>query len=143
MERNSDLVKLVAYAPLIKREGQEQWKLEWSSNRADTILQVDHTDGEFGPFYWVVGSNKDTKQVFIKVANIRDTEQIVSINLKSLAANTEGVARVITGDCLDLENSNESTAVKTDESVFKLYSKSDFEYTFAAHSATVLILQIQ
>ncbi|KAI9276918.1 glycoside hydrolase [Phascolomyces articulosus] len=163
MERNADLVQMIAYAPMFKREGHEQWNpdlihfdtetvwytpayyvlSEWSKNRADTILQVDHTDGEFGPLYWVAGSNKKTKQVFIKVANIGDTEQKVTINLKSLAVHTEGVARVITGNSLDLENSKESTTVKPEESTFKLNSANDFEYTFPAYSATVLLLHIQ
>ncbi|KAI7851040.1 glycoside hydrolase [Circinella umbellata] len=163
MERNADLVHMIAYAPMFKREGQEQWNpdlihfdtetvwhtpgyyvlSEWSKNRADTILQVDHTDGEFGPLYWVVGSNKETKQVFIKVANIGDSEQTVTINLKSLAVHTEGIARVITGDSLDLENSKDKINVKPEESTFNLNSASDFEYTFSAYSATVLVLHIQ
>ncbi|KAI9492335.1 glycoside hydrolase superfamily [Zychaea mexicana] len=163
MERNADIVIMVAYAPLLKREGQEQWNpdmihfdtekawftpsyyvfQEWSKSHADTILQVDHTDGEFGPLYWVAGSNKEKNQVYIKVANIGDTEQSVKINLQSLAVNTEGTARIITGDSPDLENTKESTVVKTEESTFTLNSESDFEYTFAALSATVLILDIQ
>ncbi|KAI8140019.1 glycoside hydrolase superfamily [Fennellomyces sp. T-0311] len=163
MERNSDFVHMVAYAPLFKRDGQEQWNpdmihfdtetvwftpayyvlQEWSQNRADTILQVDNTDGDFGPLYWVAGSNKDTKKLFVKVVNNGDSEEKVSISLQSLTVKTEGVARVITGDSLDLENTKESSPVKPVESTFSLTSDSEFEYAFAARSATVLILQIE
>ena len=93
--------------------------------------------------YWVAGSNKETNQVYFKVANIGDSEQTVTINLKSLAVNSEGVARIITGDSLDLENSKDKVNVKPEESTFKLNSANDFEYTFPAYSATVLLLDIQ
>lgn len=76
------------------------------------------------------------------MVNTDTSAQTVSFNLKSASAKTSGVARVITGN-LDDENTKTSTAVDVAESKFTLNSSSAFDYTFAANSATVLILDLQ
>lgn len=110
---------------------------------ADTILQVDHSDGGFGPLYWVVGSNKDTKQIFVKMVNTGSQAEKVSFNLKNAAIHSQGVARVITGSSLDDENTKDQTTVSVKESTFSMDSLTSFAYTFEPNSATVLLLHLQ
>ncbi|KAI9276701.1 hypothetical protein BDA99DRAFT_531798 [Phascolomyces articulosus] len=43
---------------------------------------------------------------------------------------------------LELENTKESTSVKPEESIFCLNSETEFGYTFAPWSATILLLHI-
>ncbi|KAI9033997.1 glycoside hydrolase superfamily [Phycomyces nitens] len=160
LERNSDLVKMIAYAPLLNRDGQTQWNPDlvgfntetvwgtpsyhvqvlWSTNRADTILQVDASNGGFGPLYWVVGSKDSTKQIFVKMVNTGSTAQTVSINLKGASVHSQGIARVVAGGLEDTNTASSPNTVNVKETVFSLTSANAFSYTFAPYSATVLLL---
>lgn len=110
---------------------------------ADTILQVDHSDGGFGPLYWVVGSKKETSQIFVKMVNTGSEAEKVSFNLKNAAIHSQGVARVISGSSLNDENTKDKSTVTVKESTFKMDTLTSFTYTFEPYSATVLLLHLQ
>ncbi|ORY99025.1 glycoside hydrolase superfamily [Syncephalastrum racemosum] len=161
LERNSDFVKMMAYAPTIAREEanaqianlfyfdtESIWLTpsyyivkEWGTHRSDTILQVDASNGGFKPLYWVVGSNKEKNEIYVKMINIGESEQNVSFDIKGASVSKSAIARVVSGQ-LHAQNSKTSSPVKTVEQKLELNSTSSFDYTFAAYSATVLVLSL-
>ncbi|KAI8065415.1 glycoside hydrolase superfamily [Gongronella butleri] len=159
MER-SNYIKFAAYAPTLTRDGQAQWNPDlisfntelvwgtpsyyvlqmWSEYRNDYILQVDAKDGGFGPLYWVAGVKNSTQQVFLKVANYGDTPQNVAVTLTGHRVHSQGVAYTLTGGVNDTNSATHPTAVKPQQSTFKLSGSNVFNYTFPAWSASVLAL---
>lgn len=73
--------------------------------------------------------------------NIGGEAQNVSFNLKGTSVSKDAVARVVSGK-LHEQNSKTSSPVKTVEHKLTLNSTSSFDYTFAAYSATVLVLAL-
>ncbi|KAJ6106951.1 hypothetical protein N7512_010468 [Penicillium capsulatum] len=100
MERNSDIVKMTAYAPLLQHFKMATWsptlygfdsnpdsltlstsyyvQKMFATNKGDTILPVT-ASGEFGPVYWVA-SKKDSLY-FVKLANYGSVLQSVTVNI--------------------------------------------------------------
>ncbi|PYH98123.1 alpha-L-arabinofuranosidase [Aspergillus ellipticus CBS 707.79] len=113
LERNSDVVQMAAYAPLLQHFGYTQWSPTmfgfdsspdsltpgtsyyvqelFSTNRGSTILPVD-TTADFGPLYWVASKN-DTAYI-VKLANYGAHEQTVHINVPN---TTTGVLQRFMG----------------------------------------------
>ncbi|BCR98392.1 uncharacterized protein AKAW2_40075A [Aspergillus luchuensis] len=100
LERNSDVVKMAAYAPLLQHFGYTQWsptlfgfdsspdsltpstsyyvQRMFSTNRGDTILPV-NTTATFGPLYWVASRTNST--YFVKLANYGPKNQSVRVKV--------------------------------------------------------------
>lgn len=100
LERNSDVVKMAAYAPLLQHFGFTQWsptlygfdsspgsitpstsyyvQQMFSTNRGSTILPVNSTAG-FGPLYWVASHTSDT--YYVKLANYGEDHQTVYVEV--------------------------------------------------------------
>ncbi|KAJ5891747.1 uncharacterized protein N7473_007975 [Penicillium subrubescens] len=100
MERNSDIVKMAAYAPMLEHFGIISWsptlygfdsspgsitpstsyfvQQMFASNKGDTILPV-KTSSEFGPLYWV--ASRTGSQYFVKLANYGPDEQNVTVSI--------------------------------------------------------------
>ncbi|CAG8219187.1 unnamed protein product [Penicillium nalgiovense] len=100
MERNSDIVKMVSYAPLIQHFGFDNWtptlygfdsapdsitptvsyfvQKMFASNKGDTILPV-HSSTGFGPVYWV--ASKTGSQYYLKLANYGPGQQTVKVSI--------------------------------------------------------------
>jgi alpha-L-arabinofuranosidase len=112
----------------------------WSANRADTILQVDVANGNLGPLYWVAGSKKSTKQVFLKVANYGGSSQTASINLKGGRVHSQGVSIVLSGGVNDTNSAASPKNVVPKTSTFNIAGQNTFNFTFPAWSASVLML---
>ncbi|KAL5354944.1 glycoside hydrolase superfamily [Aspergillus floccosus] len=100
LERNSDVVKMAAYAPLLQHFGFTQWsptlygfdsnpgsitrstsyyvQQMFSTNQGSTILPVNSTAG-FGPLYWVASRTNDT--YYVKLANYGEDRQTVYVEV--------------------------------------------------------------
>ncbi|KXG53792.1 Glycoside hydrolase, superfamily [Penicillium griseofulvum] len=100
MERNSDIVKMVAYAPLMMHFDFVSWsptlygfnsapdsvtptvsyyvQKMFASNKGDTILPV-HSSAGFGPVYWV--ASKTGSQYYLKLANYGPEHQNVKVSI--------------------------------------------------------------
>ncbi|PLB53547.1 alpha-N-arabinofuranosidase A [Aspergillus steynii IBT 23096] len=100
MERNSDVVKMSAYTPLLQHFGFTQWsptlygfdsspgsitpstsyyvQKMFSTNRGTTVLPV-NTTANFGPLYWV--ASRDNGTYYVKLANYGEEKQTVHINV--------------------------------------------------------------
>ncbi|PYI15696.1 Arabinosidase A [Aspergillus violaceofuscus CBS 115571] len=106
-ERNSDLVKMAAYAPLLQLVNSTQWtpdlipftqdpEMAWGStsyyvqklfseNRGSTIKEVT-SDSGFGPVYWVASNSGDT--YYVKLANYGEKSESVSVTVPGAKAGT-------------------------------------------------------
>ncbi|KAA8641283.1 uncharacterized protein ATNIH1004_002023 [Aspergillus tanneri] len=100
LERNSDVVKMAAYTPLLQHFGFTQWsptlygfdsgpdsitlstsyyvQKMFSTNRGTTILPV-KTTAEFGPLYWVASRANST--YYVKLANYGEEKQTVHVQV--------------------------------------------------------------
>ncbi len=121
IERNSDVVRMAAYAPLLAREGQVDWTpdLIWF-NGTDVLLTPSYyvqqmfasTLGD-----WVVHSETDDESLFHVVTRTEDTLQVKVVNLEErdvpltmrLAGGADGTGRSI---CLCGEMKTSNSFVK-------------------------------
>ncbi|KKK14377.1 hypothetical protein ARAM_000093 [Aspergillus rambellii] len=105
LERNSDVVKMAAYAPLLQHFGFTQWsptligfdsspgsltpstsyfvQKMFSTNQGTTVHAMNSTAG-FGPLYWVATSTNATYQV--KLANYGADDQAVHVRVPGTKA---------------------------------------------------------
>ncbi|TVY48817.1 putative alpha-L-arabinofuranosidase A [Lachnellula occidentalis] len=113
LERNSDLVKLASYAPILEHFGLAEWPPDlvglssapnpltgsisyyvqklFSTARGDTIRAVS-ADVDFGPLYWVASSTTRGKW-YVKIANYGMASQNATVKIPS-ASGLSGTAAV-------------------------------------------------
>ncbi|KAJ5708236.1 hypothetical protein N7488_008037 [Penicillium malachiteum] len=116
MERNSDIVQMAAYAPLLEHFGFVSWsptlygfnsspesitpstsyfvQKMFASNKGDTVIPV-NSSTEFGPLYWV--ATKSDSQYYVKLANYGSEEQNVTV---SIAETNSGRLEMLSGSRL-------------------------------------------
>ncbi|KAL4782896.1 glycoside hydrolase superfamily [Aspergillus varians] len=116
LERNSDVVKMAAYAPLLQHFGYTQWsptligfnstpdsltlstsyfvQKMFSTNGGTTVHPVNST-ADFGPVYWVATSNSTHYQV--KLANYGAKNQTVNVRLPGTAGPGPGKLEMLSG----------------------------------------------
>nr|QEI10540.1 GH51 alpha-L-arabinofuranosidase [Evansstolkia leycettana] len=107
MERNSDIVKMASYAPLLEHFNLAEWSPDlfgldsspdsitgstsyyvqkmFSTNRGSTILPVT-SDAGFGPVYWVASVSGST--YYVKLANYGSASETVTINIDGTKSGT-------------------------------------------------------
>ncbi|KAJ5632362.1 Glycoside hydrolasesuperfamily [Penicillium lividum] len=100
MERNSDIVKMAAYAPMLEHFGLIAWsptlygfnstpgsmtlstsyfvQKMFASNKGDMVLPV-NSSADFGPLYWV--ATKTDSQYYVKLANYGPEDQNITISI--------------------------------------------------------------
>ncbi|KAJ5106074.1 hypothetical protein NUU61_003421 [Penicillium alfredii] len=153
LERNSDVVKMAAYAPLLQLTNSTQWKpnligytqsptglVETSSyfvqemfsvNRGDTIKKVT-SDLSFGPVYWVASSAKDA--YFVKLANYGSKTQDISI---AISGKNQGKLTVVADDDAKAANTDTETPIAPTDSTV---SAKDGKFTFTLPAWSVAVL---
>lgn len=153
LERNADIVRMVAYAPLLAHQEGTQWEpdLIWFDNTdvwgsanyevsrlfgtqvGDTVVPS-HAD-EDPLFRQVVTREEATGDLLVKVVNVGDTDALAHIDL---GAEPEGTASVTTveGDP-EAVNTKHDRPIQPQESGIEGIGTA-FEYTFPAHSVTFL-----
>ncbi|KAJ5934820.1 Glycoside hydrolase superfamily [Penicillium verhagenii] len=114
MERNSDVVAMAAYAPMLEHFGLIAWsptmygfnstpgsitpstsyfvQKMFASNKGDTVLQV-NSSADFGPLYWV--ATKTDSRYYVKLANYGPDEQNVTI---SVPKTSSGRLEMLSGE---------------------------------------------
>ncbi|KAE8387391.1 Arabinosidase A [Aspergillus alliaceus] len=153
IERNSDLVKMAAYAPLLQLVNSTQWRPNliaftqspdvviettsyyvqqmFSVNRGDTIRKVT-SDSAFGPVYWVASSAGN--KYYVKLANYgTDTQQITV----SIPRKTTGKLTVLADNDPKAFNSDTQTLVTPSQLDIKA-TNGKFTLTLPAWSVGVL-----
>jgi len=160
MERNSDLVKMCSYAPLLQHESDTTWAVNLiimspdkvygrssyyvqkmlSENRPDVNLTTTFSDaGEKLRHYAIAGYDKKTNEIIIKVVNGESTTLKTIIDLKNAGELAEeGKAIVLSASSAKEENSF-SEPLKISPAAKRISSiKNSFEYEFKPYSFTVL-----
>ncbi|KAJ5090594.1 Glycoside hydrolase superfamily [Penicillium argentinense] len=112
MERNSDIVEMAAYAPVLEHFGFISWsptmygfnsspgsitpstsyfvQQMFASNKGDTVLPV-KSSSKFGPLYWV--ATKSDAECYVKLANYGPDQQNVTVGVpKSKSGRLEMLA---------------------------------------------------
>ena len=158
MERNSDLVVMQCYAPLLVNINGYQWRPDligydalhsfgspsyyairlFSRNVGDAILNATFSDGS--PVQGTVTRASQTGIVFVKLVNPQPTSQPLAIELKgfdSVAPTAE--AETLAADPTDTNSINDPTRVIPVKSVVNDV-KPVFNYTLPPNSITVLRL---
>jgi alpha-N-arabinofuranosidase len=118
LERNSDLVKMASFAPLLEHFDVAEWspdlvgldstpgsltgsvsyyvQLLFSKARGSTILPVT-SDSSFGPLYWVASSTT-TSKYYVKLANYGTTTQSVTIKIpQAVGVSNTANLQLLTG----------------------------------------------
>ncbi|PYI01093.1 Arabinosidase A [Aspergillus sclerotiicarbonarius CBS 121057] len=152
-ERNSDLVKMAAYAPLLQLVNSTQWVPDligftqspdmtflstsyyvqemFSTNRGDTIKEVT-SDSDFGPVYWVASSAGDAYHV--KLANYgSDTENLTV----TISGTTTGKLTILADSDPEAYNSDMQTLVTPSKSTVQA---SNGTFTFSLPPWAVAVL---
>ncbi|GMF77586.1 unnamed protein product [Aspergillus oryzae] len=153
IERNSDVVKMAAYAPLLQLVNSTQWtpnliaftqnpstviettsyyvQQMFSVNRGDTIHNVT-SDSAFGPVYWVASSADD--KYYVKLANYGADTQEITV---TISGKTGGKLTVLADSDPKAFNSDTQTLVTPSESDVKA-TNGKFTFTLPAWSVGVL-----
>ncbi|ODM17091.1 putative alpha-N-arabinofuranosidase A [Aspergillus cristatus] len=154
LERNSDVVKMAAYAPLLQLVNSTQWTPDlipftqnptdmvietvsyyvqqmFSVNRGDTIKEVT-SDSAFGPVYWVASSAGD--KYYVKLANYGSETQDVTVSIPGLSS---GKLTVLADNDPEASNTDTQTLVTPSEKDVTGENGS-FSFTLPAWSVAVL-----
>ncbi|KAL2826111.1 glycoside hydrolase superfamily [Aspergillus cavernicola] len=154
-ERNSDVVKMAAYAPLFQLVNATQWVPDlipytqtpdsvietpsyyvqqmFSANRGDTILPVT-SDAEFGPVYWVASSNEDS--VIVKLANYGADVQDLTLSIPDV---TGGHLTIVASDDAAAANTDSETVVVPTEKDVTAAADGSVAFTLPAWSVAVFV----
>ncbi|KAJ5651778.1 Arabinosidase A [Penicillium longicatenatum] len=154
MERNSDLIKMASYAPLLQLTNSTQWtpnlipftqspnvviettsyyvQQMFASNLGDTVKKVT-SDSAFGPVYWVASSANDSSY-FVKLANYGSDTQDLSVTIDGM---TTAKLTVVGDDDANASNTVDETPVAPVESTLTA-SDGTFTFTMPAWSVAVL-----
>ncbi|KAJ5593923.1 Arabinosidase A [Penicillium hispanicum] len=152
-ERNSDLVKMASYAPLLQLVNSTQWtpnlipftqspdvvvetssyfvQQMFSTNRGDTIKEVT-SDAAFGPVYWVASSTSNN--YFVKLANYGSDVQDVSVAISGM---TTAKLTVVGDNDPNASNTDTETPITPVDSTLST-SNGTFTFTLPAWSVAVL-----
>jgi alpha-N-arabinofuranosidase len=138
LERNSDLVKMASYAPMMEHFDVAEWSPDligidstpgsltgsvsyyvqqmFSSHRGSTILPVTSTSG-FGPLYWVASSTT-SGTYYVKLANYGTATQSVTVKIPgATGASATANLIVLTGASTASNYPNDVTVTPTTSSV--------------------------
>ncbi|OJD34395.1 alpha-n-arabinofuranosidase a [Diplodia corticola] len=108
-ERNADLIRMSAYAPLLQLFNSTQWTPDlvgftqdpdgivrstsffvqqmFAQHWGSTTRAIDSDTG-FGPVYWGASANEGNGETYVKLANYGNDSQSVSINVAGASAGT-------------------------------------------------------
>ncbi|RPB01150.1 alpha-L-arabinofuranosidase A [Choiromyces venosus 120613-1] len=160
MERNADLVKMVAYAPLLQNLDGYQWTpdlVSYTADPTDTVASASYyvqklfgtnhgivvlpvtSDEGFGPFYWSASTN-DAGKYFLKIANYNGTDNS-SVSF-SVAGSTVTSAKLTT---LSAPSPWSSNTPRSETTVWKetaVTRNSDGKFVFDVPSLTVAVLAV-
>ncbi|KAF2145286.1 glycoside hydrolase family 51 protein [Aplosporella prunicola CBS 121167] len=128
-ERNADVVRLAAYAPLLQLFNDTQWDVDligftqepgnvvrstsyfvqqlFAQNSGTTTREVS-ADAAFGPVYWSATASADGKTTYLKLANYGDAEQSVSVRVEGA---TKAALTTLSADELKSNSPDEGEVV--------------------------------
>lgn len=159
MERNSDLVTMSSYAPLIENSNRRDWctNMIWvnneqvigrssyyvqqmfSLNKPDTNLKIVSLGSPLqGKVETIAGYDYQKSETVIKVVNGEGKKLDLNFKLPTSSVKAKGCIITLSANSDEDENSFENPElISPQESVFDKFAK-EFTYIFAPYSLTVL-----
>jgi alpha-N-arabinofuranosidase len=160
MERNSDLIKMQCYAPLLVNvnPGGRQWRPDligydaisaygapsyyafqiFSRNLGDEILATDSPETSI---QCAATRDSRTGEIFIKLVNPQPTAEQLSIHLRGVKSiGSKSVALILAGDSEDTNSITEPKKIIPVETNLQ-HLNPDFVYPMPRHSIVVLKLK--
>ncbi|OJD40265.1 alpha-n-arabinofuranosidase a [Diplodia corticola] len=155
LERNADVVRMAAYAPLLQLVNDTQWTpdlVAFAQAPGQVVRSTSYfvqrmfagawgsetraveADGAFGPVYWSASGDGDGAAVYVKLANYGDVEQSVSVGVEGA---TSGALTTLSGE-RTAANSVEAGEVVVPVTSTLEGSDGTFEITLPAWSVAVL-----
>ncbi|KAJ9309350.1 hypothetical protein DTO217A2_1288 [Paecilomyces variotii] len=146
IERNSDIVKMAAYAPLLQLENYTQWTPNlipfnqnpnsiikttsyyvqqlFSTNRGATILPVTSDEG-FNPVYYVASLSSDNSTYYVKLANYNGTAQDVNITIDGASSGKftllSNGSPLATNDLTETQITPQTSSVEATDGKFQVH----------------------
>lgn len=158
MERNSDIVKMASFAPVLEHFDRAQWSPDlfgldsspdsltgstsyyvqqmFASNRGSTIKQVS-ADVGFGPLYWVA-SGSSNGAYYVKMANYGTSTESVTIKLPGIAFSSAKL-QMLSGDPT-ASNYPHAVSISTQTSSVSGNADDGYTVTLPQYAVAVLIL---
>ena len=157
LERNSDVVAMASYAPLLAREGMQQWTpdLIWFNARevlltpnyyvqqmfastvGDQVVQSE-LDGLNKRIYHIVTRTED--RLYVKLVNVSDYADSMTLNLKNVPDGLASVTR-LTGDKKAVNTFQNKDRVAPEKSRVTLENGS-VSLELPAYSLTILTFKL-
>lgn len=159
LERNSDIVKMASYAPLLEHWDLAEWSPDligydarpgsicgspsyyvqkmFSNARGATILPVTSDTG-FGPVYWVASVTAGGTY-HVKLANYGTTAQSVTVKIPAATAAPGASLEVLTGDPLAV---NKVFTVQTVPTTSTVTGSATGGWTFSLPAYSVAVLTV-
>ncbi len=159
LERNADLIRLVAYAPLFMNTNDKRWEPDlihfdnhrvygtpsyytqqlFMHHRPDAVLATRVDAGKDPDFFVLAGRDKTHSEIVIKIVNLGNAEKPVNLSISNAGALSQGVAEwVLTSpDPLD-KNSFETPAKVAPATKVSKIDGNSFVRIVPPHSFTVL-----
>lgn len=166
MERNSDLVKMASFAPLLEHFDMAEWSPDlfgfdsdpgsitgstsywvqniFSTNRGDTILPV-QSDSNFGPVYWVASSKSGgsgASGYVVKLANYGTGEQDVTITIPDQSQLSHTATLWMVSGGADDTNHPLDVLVSANQSSVVADSSGAFTVSMPAYGVAVLSMVV-
>ena len=158
MERNSDVVKMASFAPLLEHFDLAEWSPDlmgfnssqgsitgstsyyvqkmFSANRGSTILPVD-ADSAFGPIYWVASATS-SGTYHVKLANYGKATESVTIKIPE--ASVESASLQLLSGSPDASNYPLAVAVSPKTSTPTGNANDGYTFSMPAYAVAVLSL---
>jgi alpha-N-arabinofuranosidase len=159
LERNSDLVQMASYAPLLEHFDLAEWSPNlfgvssvpgsitgstsfyvqklFSTNRGTKILPVT-SNSAFGPVYWVASST-DAGTYYVKLANYGTAEESVTIEIPGATLSTTATLHLVSGDA---DTSNYPLDVSVTDTTSSVSGSADDGYTFTIPAYGVAVFAV-
>lgn len=158
LERNSDVVKMACYAPLLEHFGLADFRPNlfgfnstpgsmtgstsyyvqkmFATNRGTTIRPVS-ADSNFGPLYWVASSTSSNGYV-VKLANYGNSTQSVTVKVPGASTNSAKL-QLLSGPATT-SNSPFQVDIRTRTSAVSGSASGGYTFSMPAYAVAVLLL---
>ncbi|CAG8686525.1 11338_t:CDS:10, partial [Acaulospora colombiana] len=152
MERNADLVKLIAYAPVMQNVDSWQWVpdlISFNANPKDTVRSYSYFMQQLFSLnrgtkvlpvtiFWVASINENTGAYVLKFANYDGAATSITVKLPD-ASKKKGKVTTLTGPHPDAYNSiNNSTSILKTKDI-RATRESEFTVDLASWSVVVAV----
>ncbi|KAI5803760.1 glycoside hydrolase superfamily [Geopyxis carbonaria] len=160
LERNADIVRGAAYAPVLQNLAESQWSPDlisftanttqtvrsmsyhvqklFSLHRGDIVLPLDASDAAFDPLFWSASRSTDSREYVLKVVNYDGEATTVEFEVPRRGVRS-GALHQLTAPAPDSVNELDKTAsVVTEKRVAARNGKFSFE--MAPWEVAVLVM---